>query len=107
MILASYWPFTKPGPYKEYGAIYILANQSDEIVLYEKLPLSGNKDSAYLGVSFVLRAYKRNEFIFDAHIVTPESADAAIRKLFAYDEVDFIIARYTAYGCYSFRLDRN
>ena len=42
LILASYCPFSKPGPFKEYGAVFVLANQSDESVNYEKFSSVGN-----------------------------------------------------------------
>ena len=32
LILASFTPFSKPGPYKEYGPIFVLAQSADEAV---------------------------------------------------------------------------
>jgi hypothetical protein len=41
LILASFTPFSKPGPYKEYGPVFVLANDPDETVAREQLPLGG------------------------------------------------------------------
>ena len=106
LILASYCPFYKAGPYKEYGAIFLLANESDELVDFARLPLTENKETDYLGEVYILRAYNSEESIFDAHIVTAETAEETINEFFEHSAVEFIHARNAAYGCYSFRLDR-
>jgi hypothetical protein len=106
IILASYCPFSKPGPYKEYGPIFVLAKQSDEIVSYEKIPLPDNSESSYFGDIFVLKAYTKDEYIYDARLVTPLNAEQTVSEFLLHKEVEFIIARYAAYGCYSLRLDR-
>ncbi len=106
LILASYCPFAKPGPYKEYGAVFVLANQVNELVNYDKFPLPTNSANDYFGDSFVLRAYDEHESIYAARLVTPANVEQIIVELFQQASVKFIIARYVAYGCYSLRLDR-
>lgn len=106
LILASYCPFTKSGPYKEYGPIFILENQSEENFDDTKLPLPTGVDTDYLGKMFVLKAYCENERILDSKLATPEDANAILDEYFAIDKVSFVIARYAAYGCYSFRVQR-
>jgi len=106
LILASYCPFSKAGPYKEYGAVFVLANQANESVNYDKFPLSTDSINDYFGEILVLRAYDKKESIFDARIVTPANAEQTIGEFFQQAQVDFIIARFAAYGCYSLRLDR-
>ena len=106
LILASYCPFSKVGPYKKYGAIFVLANHSDEVVNYEKLPLSTSPESNYFGGVIVLRAYDDEEYIYDARLVTPLNVEQNIKEIFEHTKVTFIHVRYAAYGCYGLRLDR-
>jgi hypothetical protein len=104
LILASYCPFEQEGPYKEYGAIFILANQSNELINHDRLTSLINNN--YLINTFVLKAYDENEFITDARLVTADNAEQTIEEFFTSDSVKFIVARFAAYGCYSLRLDR-
>lgn len=106
LILASYCPFTKSGPYKEYGPIFVLANQGDESFDDTKLPLPTGVDTDYLGNIFVLKAYCENERILDSKLANPENANMILNEYFSNDKVCFVIARYAAYGCYSFRVQR-
>ena len=106
LILASYCPFSKSGPYKEYGAVFVLAKQSSEPVNYDQFPLPTNSVHDYFGDTFVLRAYDEQESIYAAHLVTPANVEEVISEIFQQVGVNFIIARYAAYGCYSLRLDR-
>ena len=106
LILASYCPFYKAGPYKEYGAVFVLANQSNEVVNYCNFPLPSNTQNNYFGDYLVLRAYNNDESIHDAQLVTASNAEQTIIELFGAPQVQFILARYAAYGCYALRLDR-
>src|SRR5437763_9830750 len=56
LILASFTPFSKPGPYKEYGPIFVLADDADGDASRDALPLDG-----YLRERFVVRAYSNAE----------------------------------------------
>ena len=76
------------------------------LVNYDKFPLPTNSINDYFGEILVLRAYDKKESIFDARIVTPANAEQTIGEFFQQAQVDFIIARFAAYGCYSLRLDR-
>src|SRR6266852_6401185 len=38
LILASFTPFTKPGPYHEYGPVFVLAEDGNEPVHRDRLP---------------------------------------------------------------------
>ncbi|AOT08740.1 DUF1203 domain-containing protein [Pseudoalteromonas luteoviolacea] len=106
LILASYCPFTKAGPYKEYGPVFVLANPESEKFDNTKLPLPSGSETDYLGHTFVLRAYCSNERIIDAKLTSPEQAESDLEEFLANEKVSFVIARYAAYGCYSFRVDR-
>jgi len=106
LILASYCPFSKAGPYKEYGAVFVLADQANEPVNYDKFPLPTNSINDYFGEIFVIKAYDEQESISDARLVNPVNAEQTIADFFQQTQVDFIIIRFAAYGCYSLRLDR-
>ena len=105
LIAASYCPFTKPGPYKEYGPVFVLENQGDERFDETKIPLPVGDETDYLGNIFVLKAYCKDERILDAKLSTPEEAISILTDLFSNNDVKFVIARYAAYGCYSFRVE--
>ena len=83
-----------------------MTKQTGESVNYEQLPLPNNSISDYFGEIFVLRAYDKKESISDARLVAPANAEQTIIDFFQQEQIDFIIARFAAYGCYSLRLDR-
>src|SRR5262245_44620258 len=60
LILASFTPFTKSGPYKEYGPIFVLADDT---------PRHDTPAPGYLREQFVIRAYSSDEEIVDAELV--------------------------------------
>jgi hypothetical protein len=103
ILLASYCPFVKAGPYKEYGPVFVSAT-GHETAHLDALPLTG--ESPYLGTCFVLRAYTWEERIADAVLSSPHDARNDLNRLFARDEVAFVVARYAAYGCFALRLER-
>lgn len=55
---------------------------------------------------FVLRAYSKEENIAAAELVEPSDAQEVLIRMFNNSEVEFILARYAAYGCYGFRIER-
>lgn len=103
ILLASYCPFTQAGPYKEYGPVWVSAAAQPAPRL-DLLPAEGGE--AYLGETFVLRAYSREERIVDARISGRQAAAADLADFFARPEVDFVLARFAAYGCYALRIVR-
>ena len=107
ILLASYCPFSVPGPYKEYGAVFLLANEPEQQPDYSRFPLPTGSDTDYLGETLVLRAYNSSEQIVDAHVTTPAEAEAMLGELFANLEVTFVLTRFVAYGCYGFRIERD
>ena len=100
IILASYSPFTKETPYREFGPVFVLANPDDQAPL-DTLPTGG-----YLRDRFVLRAYSQEEAIVDAKMVTPDEADATIEQFLASPDVAFVHARFPVYGCFACRIER-
>ena len=106
LILASYCPFSKTGPYKEYGPVFIMANNTAELPDLSQLPLSSGKETDYLVETFVIRAYSEQESIVDATLASKKDALSMVNHFFSMAEVQFILLRFAAYGCYSLRLDR-
>jgi uncharacterized protein DUF1203 len=101
LILASFTPFEKAGPYKEYGPIFVLAEASDEAVLRDGLPRAG-----YLREQFVVRAYSSEEEIDDAALIRADAFDETVERFLGSPATAFLHVRFPAYGCFAFRIDR-
>jgi hypothetical protein len=97
LILASFTPFSKPGPYREYGPVFVLASGE---------PRSSLGDG-YLRERFVIRAYSHDEAILDAAMVTHDEADETISRFFATQDTAFLHARFPTYGCFACRIERD
>ena len=104
LILASFSPFEKPGPYHEYGPVFVLANESAEAVDRAKVPAGG--DGNYLQQRFAIRAYSQNEEILDAALVEPVEAQETVDRFFGRADTAFLHVRFPSYGCFACRLDR-
>ena len=103
LILASYSPFSKPGPYREFGPVFVLANEAsspaDDV-------LAIGSDDDYLRRQFVIRAYSHEEAIVDAAMVSAGEAQQVIEQFFAREDCAFVHARFPTYGCFAARFDR-
>jgi len=53
-----------------------------------------------------LRAFDRDHLMIDAELVDGRDAEAAITRLLAQPQVDYIHAHYATRGCYAGRIDR-
>ena len=104
LILASFSPFEKPGPYHEYGPIFVLANDSTEDVDRREVPAGDGGN--YLQQRFAIRAYSENEEILDAALVEPAEAQETVDRFFARTDTAFLHVRFPSYGCFACRLDR-
>ncbi|MDQ3283876.1 MAG: DUF1203 domain-containing protein, partial [Acidobacteriota bacterium] len=104
LILASFSPFHKAGPYREYGPVFVLAQESDDRVSRSALPVAGA--DAYLREQFVVRAYSPNEEILDAALVTRTTAMPVISGFLDRPETAFLHVRFPTYGCFACRIDR-
>lgn len=102
LILASYSPFARPGPYKEFGPVFILANAAETADL-RRLPVDGA--APYFTQPFALRAYSGDERIIDAVITAVADAREQLRRLLALPQTVFVHARFGAYGCYACRIE--
>lgn len=107
LLLASYCPFRRVGPYREYGPVFVLAESSPQRGAPPGLSLQGGPDNYWKrDAQLVLRAYSDAEEIVAARLVHPHGLQAAVAEYFARDDVDFALVRFAAYGCYALRLDR-
>lgn len=106
LILASYCPFSVSGPYKEYGPIFVLANASNEVTDGLSLFYLSSEQASYLTSPFVLKAYSKHERILDAKLTSIEDAEANLIDYLSIEGVSFVMVRYAAYGCFSFRVER-
>jgi hypothetical protein len=101
LILASFSPFEQPGPYREFGPVFLLADPSPEDVVQDAFPSNG-----YFNERLVLRAYTRDESIRDATLVSIGDVPDAMTRLLEHPDTEFVHARFPVYGCFALRVDR-
>jgi hypothetical protein len=106
IILASFSPFSRSGPFREFGPVYIMAAESTEDIQRNVLPLPDGSDTAYFGEQFVLRAYNEDDAIIGATLVTAAIAHETLANYLDRDEVAFVDARFATYGCFACRIAR-
>src|SRR5882762_6103055 len=97
LILASFTPFSKPGPYKEYGPIFVLADDTGEATRRERLPPAGSEHD-YLREQFVIRAYSDAEEILDAEMVKAPDIGTTVGRFFDRADTAFLHVRFPTYG---------
>lgn len=102
LILASFSPFQRVGPFHEYGPVYVLANPGVSNAPHDALPTAND----YLKDMFALRAYAEDESIRDAVLVTRETAQTTLERFLADPQTAFVHARFPNYGCFALRVDR-
>jgi len=105
LILASFSPFSKPGPYHEFGPVFILENADAEPPRHDALPRVGAPDN-YLREQFVIRAYSADEEILDAAMTQAGDIGDTIDRLFDSPATAFLHVRFPTYGCFAMRIDR-
>jgi hypothetical protein len=103
LILASFSPFTTIGPYREYGPVFVFANDSAPTPP-DVLTIGGPSD--YPREQFVVRAYSKDEEIVDAKLVQASSAQETIDAFFTREDIAFLHVRFPTYGCFACRLER-
>jgi hypothetical protein len=106
LILASFTPFVQPGPYKEYGPIFVLANGSEEPVRRDTLEQVSGAGADYLKERFVVRAYSAAEEISDAALITAGELSQTVERFLGAPETAFLHVRFPVYGCFACRIDR-
>ncbi len=104
IMLASYTPFTRPGPYKEFGPIFVMADSAEPAA---PLPQTLDALSAigYLRDTFVLRAYDAQDRIVDGVVVPSATAEHTLQDMLGRDGVRYVLVRFAGYGCYACRIE--
>ncbi|HEX2912981.1 MAG TPA: DUF1203 domain-containing protein [Chloroflexia bacterium] len=104
LILASYSPFTRPGPYREFGPIFVLANPASDNLTFDSSIFTSGSD--YFSSQLVLRAYSRDEDMLEAQLVAKEEVSTVLSEFFQKPQVAFVHARFPAAGCFALRIER-
>lgn len=105
LILASFTPFARVGPYREYGPIFVSAHPSADLPGRDALPRAGGP-ADYLREQFVIRAYSAAEEILDAAMVKGPELAENVARFFDSAETAFLHVRFPTYGCFALRIDR-
>jgi hypothetical protein len=105
LILASFTPFSKVGPYKEYGPVFVLAHAGAEPVRRDALPQAGSATD-YLREQFVIRAYSAEEEIVDAVMVSAPTFEKTVDRFLQSAGTAFLHVRFPTYGCFAMRIAR-
>lgn len=103
LILASFCPFPQPGPYREFGPVFLLAEASAEPVARDGLPLG----SDYFSADFVLRAYSAGGDIVEAERVARADGPGLAAAWLARPEVAWVDARFPVMACFACRVVRD
>lgn len=86
-------------PYRSAYAIYV-RNAVEAAAYVDALP------PVMMGRPIALRGFDASGRLKGASLAKPGEADAAIRALFARDEIAYIHAHNAAHGCFAARVDR-
>lgn len=105
LILASFTPFRKVGPYREYGPVFVTAHASGDEPRRDALPRAGGAQD-YLREQFVIRAYSEAEEILDAALVKAPELEEHVARFLASSDTAFLHVRFPTYGCFALRVDR-
>ena len=106
VILASYCPFSVPGPFREYGPVYVLASPASEATRRDLMPLPDGTPEAYFGAQLALRRYNRQERLCDGVVVSAEEALETLGAFLAQEDTAFVQARFAGFGCFAARIER-
>jgi Protein of unknown function (DUF1203) len=100
VILGSYALFKEAGPFREFGPVYISANQDDSKEVANAL------ESDYFGPELVLRAYDARCWIQQAQLVSRNSVREVLHDWLGDPGIQFVDARFPTYGCFACRFQR-
>jgi hypothetical protein len=101
LLLLSYRPFTKAGPYQEVGPVFVHADSC------ERFPSDGGFPADFSARPLVLRPYDANDNIQDSQIFADAGgAERTALTLLENPAVAYVHARSRTRGCYMFRIER-
>jgi len=98
LLAASYSPFDRIGPFREFGPVYVTVDSPPAGATPEEL-FAGD----YFGPELVLRRYDQRHWIADAKRVAKRNAAQLIDIWLAQEGTAFIDARFSEYGCFACR----
>lgn len=105
IILASYCPFERPGPFREYGPVYVSvaggAPETDWLFTRRDEPALD-----YFRQQLTLRAYGHTGAIVDAAIVDFAAAPEQLERFLAAERTAWVDARFPVFGCFAARFVR-
>lgn len=99
LILASYSPFTKTGPYREFGPVFVLANQQAEAVHLHSIPI--DSELAYFRNPVALRGYCADERIVSARLSPVAEIEKHMLDMLHSAAIKSVHIRFGAYGCFA------
>ena len=102
IILASYCPFDRAGPFREFGPIYVSARggqRESEWIFSRRLDPALD----YFQRQLTLRAYGFDGAIADATIIDFSAAPEQLERFLGRNDVEFVDARFPSYGCFAAR----
>ena len=88
-------------PYRASHAIFVREGATTAYAREDEIP------EAMRSRMLSLRAFDAAHLMVDAELVDGRDAEAAITRLFAQPEVDYIQAHYATRGCYAARIERS
>lgn len=106
IILASYCPFDRPGPFREYGPVYVSAAgggaETEWLFTRREEPILD-----YFAGQLTLRAYDQNGAIANAAIVDFAAAPEQLERFLAAENTAWVDARFPVFGCFAARFTRS
>jgi hypothetical protein len=101
LLLFTYRPFAKPGPYQESGPVFLHANGCERFAEGAGFPPD------FAQRPLVLRPYDARDHIHVAQALADAGeAENAARALLADPDVAYVHARSRSHGCFMFRIER-
>lgn len=88
-------------PYRAAHAIFVREGATEAYDRVDEIP------EAMRSRMLSLRAFDRAHLMVDAELIDGRETEAAIARLFAQPQVDYIQAHYATRGCYAARIDRS
>jgi hypothetical protein len=101
LLLLSYKPFAKAGPYQEVGPVFVHADGC------KRYPSDGGFPADFSARPLVLRPYDADDNIHDSQVFADAgSAEHAVQALLENPSVAYVHARSRTRGCFMFRIER-
>lgn len=105
ILLASYGPFDRPGPFREFGPVYVSeAGGTPEVEWLFRRRDDPSLD--YFAGQLTLRAYDLNGHIADAALIEFPAAPDQMQRFLDRPEIAWVDARFPVYGCFAARFVR-